>query len=109
MLMMMQDGYGIMFSSIFFMMLVIICSYFLLNLTVAIMLDNFKQINDHRTCHFNEQYEYNRHRVKLLKDLDVALGSNMASENSKKKFWLKSLCNKFCCKHPGDPNRKVSK
>lgn len=38
----MQDGYSFLFASIFFMLLVIICSYFLLNLTVAIMLDNFK-------------------------------------------------------------------
>ena len=41
-MMMIQDSYSIFTSSIFFIVLVIICSYFLLNLTVAVMLDNFK-------------------------------------------------------------------
>ena len=39
---MMQDGYSLFFSTMFFIALVIVCSYFLLNLTVAVMLDNFK-------------------------------------------------------------------
>lgn len=61
---MMQDGYSLFFSTMFFIALVIVCSYFLLNLTVAVMLDNFKQLNDAETAVFIEKYENNRHRIK---------------------------------------------
>ena len=44
-MMMIQDGYNLFASTLFFMLLVIVCSYFLLNLTIAVMLDNFKQLN----------------------------------------------------------------
>ena len=36
-----QDGYSFAAACIFFICFIIICSYFLLNLTVAVMLDNF--------------------------------------------------------------------
>lgn len=103
---MMQDGYGVMFSSVFFVMVVIICSYFLLNLTVAIMLDNFKQLNGARTASFNEQYEYNRHRVKLLKDLDSALGRTSYLTVKKEKLWIQTFCAAYCCRYPGHPLKK---
>jgi hypothetical protein len=40
-----QDGYNYYFSSIFFPILIVLCSYFLLNLTVAIFLNTFNQLN----------------------------------------------------------------
>lgn len=40
-----QDGYSMIASSIFFVVLVIICSYLLINLTVAVMHDNFLYLN----------------------------------------------------------------
>ena len=40
-----NNGDSLVLSTLFFVMCVLICSYFLLNLTIAVMLDNFKQIN----------------------------------------------------------------
>jgi succinate dehydrogenase/fumarate reductase cytochrome b subunit len=40
-----NDGDSLILSTIFFVLCVLICSHFLLNLTIAVMLDNFKQIN----------------------------------------------------------------
>jgi hypothetical protein len=40
-----QDGYSMVASSIFFVFLIIICSYLLKNLTVAVMHDNFLYLN----------------------------------------------------------------
>jgi hypothetical protein len=42
---MIQNGYNVYISSIFFILCVVVCSYFLLNLTVAVMLDKFKLLN----------------------------------------------------------------
>ena len=39
---MMQDSYNIYISTTFFIICVVICSFFLLNLTIAVMLDKFK-------------------------------------------------------------------
>ena len=39
-----QDSYNIFVSAVYFCLCVIICSYFLLNLTVAVMLDNFQEL-----------------------------------------------------------------
>lgn len=44
-MMMIQDAYNIYASSTFFIMCVLVCSYFLINLTVAVMLDKFKELN----------------------------------------------------------------
>lgn len=102
----MQDGYSFIFSSIFFILLVIICSYFLLNLTVAIMLDNFKQLNDARTAHLGEQLEYNRHRVVLLRDLDTALGRTGLLKSKRKKNWIRQFCSNHCYRNIGEPYKK---
>lgn len=40
-----NDGFGVSTSSIFFCLCVLICNYFLLNLTIAVMLDKFKKLN----------------------------------------------------------------
>ena len=103
---MMQDGYSLFFSTIFFMALVIICSYFLLNLTVAVMLDNFKQLNDSQTSVFVERYENNRHRVNQLKNLDIALG-RLKQHNCKvpKRNRLRDFCRNFCFVNPGYPKK----
>ena len=39
-----QDGYNYPVASIFFISCIIIISYFLLNLTVAVMLDQFNEL-----------------------------------------------------------------
>ena len=39
---MISDGYNIVVAEVFFVLCVLICNYFLLNLTVAVMLDKFK-------------------------------------------------------------------
>jgi len=44
-----QDGYSMIASSIFFVILVIMCSYLLINLTVAVMHDNFLYLNQEKT------------------------------------------------------------
>jgi hypothetical protein len=40
-----QDSYNVYLASVYFCLCVIICSYFLLNLTVAVMLDNFTELH----------------------------------------------------------------
>lgn len=40
-----QDGYNNWLPAIFFSLCIIICSYFLLNLTVAVMLENFSHLS----------------------------------------------------------------
>lgn len=47
------DGYSDWFGAIYFTICIILCSYFLLNLNVAVMLDNFF----HLTCRDNEVEE----------------------------------------------------
>ena len=39
------DAYNVYVSAIYFVLCIIICSYFLLNLTVAVMLENFGKLN----------------------------------------------------------------
>ncbi len=39
------DAYNIYVSAMYFVFCIIICSYFLLNLTVAVMLENFSSLN----------------------------------------------------------------
>jgi len=41
---MIEDGFNIYISAFFFISCVVICSYFLLNLTVAVMLEKFKRL-----------------------------------------------------------------
>ena len=57
---MIQDGYNMYTSAIFFIICVLICSYFLLNLTVAVMLDKFKQLNQKNTDRALMKYEKNQ-------------------------------------------------
>jgi hypothetical protein len=40
-----QDAYDTYVTAIYFCLCVIICSYFVLNLTVAVMLDNFNELH----------------------------------------------------------------
>lgn len=42
---MVSDVYSSWFASIYFGLCITICSYFLLNLTVAVMLDNFTSLH----------------------------------------------------------------
>lgn len=103
---MMQDGYSIFFSTMFFVALVIICSYFLLNLTVAVMLDNFKQLNKSETQEFIEKYENNRHRVKHLKELDAALGRlKFLKSKQPRRLVMGNFCRNHCFRNPGVPKR----
>jgi len=60
---MIQDGYNIYTGASFFVICVTTCSYFLLNLTVAVMLDKFKQLNQENTDHALQKYEKNQKRV----------------------------------------------
>lgn len=39
------DAYNIYVSALYFVFCIVICSYFLLNLTVAVMLENFSSLN----------------------------------------------------------------
>ena len=41
----MQDAFSPWFASIYFPLVIIICSFFIMNLTVAVMLENFSRIN----------------------------------------------------------------
>ena len=41
----MQDAHSAWFASIYFPLVIIICSFFIMNLTVAVMLENFSRIN----------------------------------------------------------------
>jgi hypothetical protein len=43
-MMMIEDGFNPYISKVFFISCIIICSYFLLNLTVAVMFDKFKRL-----------------------------------------------------------------
>lgn len=61
-----EDGYSKWFGSMFFSILIIICSYFLLNLTVAVMLDNFSQLSrrDNEVEELIEDYYFNHFKTK---------------------------------------------
>ena len=56
---MIQNGFNTYVSAIFFILCVVICSYFLLNLTVAVMLDKFKLLNQENTDKALLKYEKN--------------------------------------------------
>ena len=51
-------------------MCVVTCSYFLLNLTIAVMLDKFKQLNQENTDRALVKYEKNQKRVQELKKIN---------------------------------------
>ena len=72
-MMMIQDVYSIYTASFFFLLLVIVCSYFLLNLTVAVMLANFKLLNQDITDKILLKYEKNQLRVQMLKQLNSGM------------------------------------
>ena len=67
---MIQDGYNIYTSAIFFIICVVICNYFLINLTVAVMLDKFKNLNQANTDKVLMKYEKNSVRVQELKKIN---------------------------------------
>lgn len=65
-----QDGYNMYTSAIFFIICVVICNYFLINLTVAVMLDKFKNLNQANTDKVLMKYEKNSVRVQELKKIN---------------------------------------
>ena len=67
---MIEDGYNIIMSSFFFILCVLVCSYFLLNLTLAVMLDKFKRLEHKSFDKIQNQYEMNFKRVQQMKELD---------------------------------------
>lgn len=99
---MIQDSYSIVTSSLFFLTLVIVCSYFLLNLTVAVMLDNFKRLNKDQTHEFIQKYENNRMRVQQLKDINTILEAKNSSMSSHRKLgqYIKNKCFRIPVKRP---------
>ena len=60
-------------SAIFFIICVVICNYFLINLTVAVMLDKFKTLNQANTDKALHKYEKNSQRVQELKKLNTIM------------------------------------
>lgn len=72
---MIADGYNLYTVSVYFLLLVVVCSYFLLNLTVAVMLDNFKNLNSAATQQYLREYENNRLRLQQLKEIQVFLNT----------------------------------
>ena len=60
---MIQDGYNIFVGVLFFVTCILICNYFLLNLTVAVMLDKFKTEQIEKTKKIQKKYEMNFRRV----------------------------------------------
>lgn len=71
---MIEDGFDPYVSSIFFTLLVIICTYFLLNMTIAIMLVQFKKIKKHLQMKEEKEKAGNQkgnNREQLMKDLHL--------------------------------------
>jgi hypothetical protein len=62
-MMMIQDGSHYATATIFFSALVIFCSFFLLKLTIAVMLANFKFLNQHKTDALLLRYEKNQTKI----------------------------------------------
>ena len=60
------DAYNIYISAIYFVFCIIICSYFLLNLTVAVMLENFSELNKSEDL-------YNKKIEKMLRTARIGL------------------------------------
>ncbi len=60
------DAYSIYISAIYFVFCIIICSYFLLNLTVAVMLENFSSLN-------KSEEQYNQKIEKMLRTARLTL------------------------------------
>jgi len=67
---MIQNAYNFYISAIFFILCVVICSYFLLNLTVAVMLDKFKLLNQENIDKALMKYEKNQRRIQELKKIN---------------------------------------
>ena len=63
----------------------VLCSYFLLNLTVAVMLDKFKLLNQENTDRALLKYEKNQRRVQELKQIN-----NITELKKKISFWNKA-------------------
>lgn len=64
------DAYNIYISAMYFVFCIIICSYFLLNLTVAVMLENFSSLNR------NEE-AYNKKIQKILRTTRLAFHASI--------------------------------
>lgn len=78
-----QDAYGRVIPVIYFVLVVLICSYFVLNLTVAIMLDNYEKMGESSSDDDEMVLELNDHakeaglpeeltRFLVENDIDVA-------------------------------------
>ena len=63
-----MDGYSMIFSVFYFPTCIIICSYFLMNLTVAVMLDHFIALNqkDDEVQELIQQHYYNHFTEKCI-------------------------------------------
>jgi len=59
-----EDGYNIYIATFFFISCVAICSYFLLNLTVAVMLEKFKRLKQR-----SQKKQEDNLNLKFIKDL----------------------------------------
>lgn len=100
---MIQNGYNIYISAFFFIFSVVLCSYFLLNLTVAVMLDKFKLLNQENTDRALFKYEINQRRVQELKEI-----TNIMELKKKISFWnkVKYAYQLIIYENPGEPPRK---
>ena len=99
---MIQDGYNLYTAAVFFIIQVLLCNYFLLNLTVAVMLDKFKQLNQRQTDKMLRKYERNHERVQNLKKINYIM--ELRQSNSWKTK-LKTLLEKMIYTKPGEPPR----
>uniref|UniRef100_A0A7S3IWC4 Ion transport domain-containing protein n=1 Tax=Strombidium inclinatum TaxID=197538 RepID=A0A7S3IWC4_9SPIT len=97
---MIQDGYNIYTGAAFFVVCVVTCSYFLLNLTVAVMLDKFKQLNQENTDRALHKYEKNQKRVQELKEMNsiMELRSQVSWSTTLNSFFQNAIYT-----DPGDP------
>lgn len=103
---MIVNSYSTIVSQFFFISCVVICAYFLLNLTIAVMLDKFKRLKQKSTDKIIEKYEMNQQRVKNLKQLDQILDyQNKLSIRLK----LQVLYSKIIYQAPGEPPDDIAR
>jgi len=50
-----QDSFNVYISAVFFVLCIVICSYVLLNLSVAVMLEKFKRLRSNRKKQMEKQ------------------------------------------------------
>jgi len=74
---MIQDAYSYYFAAIYFSLCIIICSYFLLNLTVAVMLDNFSIMQ-------NTSEKLKKHYEKLFGEKNIDVDKKRKELNQKR-------------------------